>query len=151
MLIHHFLTNYSIIWYISQINVEQTCTHCTCQPCTQGEHVACIAVLFPLLVLLVILVVVVVFITTYILFFYIALGDISQEGLMSKEEVQQVPKCWEGYSLKTALNSICTISCTKEPSMMTRIADILQKSGFTDQKHVMLLKGGTILFSMSVI
>ena len=133
------------MWYISPINGEQTCTHCTCQPCTQGEHVACIAVLFLLLVLLVILVVVVV-ITTYILFFYIALGDISQEGLMSKEEIQQVPKCWEGSSLWSALDSICTISCTKELSMMTRIADILQKSGFTDQKHVMLLKGGTILF-----
>ena len=120
------------------INGEQTCTHCTCQPCTQGEHVACIAVLFLLLVLLVILVVVVV--TTYVPFFYVALGDISQEGLMSKKEVQQVLKCW-----KTA-NSICKISCTKEPSVMTRIADILLKSGFTDQEHVMLLKGGTLLF-----
>ena len=65
---------------------------------------------------------------------------------MSNEEIQQVPKCWEGSSLKTALNSICTISCTKEPSVMTKIAAILQKSGFTDQKHVMLLKGGTIFF-----
>ena len=65
---------------------------------------------------------------------------------MSKEEIQQVPKCWEGSSLKTASNSICTISSRKEPSVMTRIADILQKSGFTGKKEVMLLKGGTILF-----
>ena len=64
---------------------------------------------------------------------------------MSKGEIQQVPKCWEGSSLETASNSICVISCTKESSVMTRIADILQKSGFTDQEHVMLLKGGTIL------
>ena len=64
---------------------------------------------------------------------------------MSKEEIQQVPKCWEGSSLKTASNSICAISCTKEPSVMTRIVDILQKNGFTDQKNLMLLKGGTIL------
>ena len=87
---------------------------------------------------------IVVVITTYVPFFYIALGNISQEGLMSKEEIQQVPKCWEGSSLETASNSICVISCTKESSVMTRIADILQKSGFTDQEHVMLLKGGTI-------
>ena len=64
---------------------------------------------------------------------------------MSKEEIQQVPKCWERFSLQAASNSICTISCTKEPSVMTRIADILQKSGFTGKEEVMLLKGGTIL------
>ena len=148
MHIHHFLINYSMmnVVYFPN-NGEQTCTHCTCQPYTQGEHVACIAVLFLLLILLVILlvVVVIIIITTYVPFFYIVLGDISQEGLMSKEEIQQVPKCWEGSSLKTASNSICTISCTKEPSVMSRIADILQKSGFTGKKEVMLLKGGTIL------
>ena len=129
---------------ISLINSEQTYTHCICQPCTQGEHVACIAVLFLLLVLLDIVLLVVAF-TTYVPFFYIALGDISQEGLMSKKEIQQVPKCWEGSSLETASNSICKISCTKEPSVMTRIADILQKSGFTGKKEVMLLKGWTII------
>ena len=64
---------------------------------------------------------------------------------MSKEEIDQVQKCWEGSSLKTASNSICKVSCTNKPSVMTRIADILQKSGFTDQKHLMLLKGGTII------
>ena len=133
------------MWYISLINGEQTCTHCTCQPYTQGEHVACIAVLLLFQVLLVILLILVVVIITYVPFFYIVLGDISQEGLMSKEEIQRVPMCWEGSSLETALNSICKISCTKEPSEMTRIVNILQKSGFTDQKHVMLLKGGTIL------
>ena len=135
------------MWCISLINSEQTCTHCTCQPCTQGEHVACIAVLFLLLVLIFLIVIVG---TTYVPFFYIALGDISQEGLMSKEEIQQVPKCWEGSSLETASNSICKISCTKEPSVMTRTADILLKSGFTDQNHVMLLKGGTILLCASI-
>ena len=108
--------------------------------------------LFLLLVLFVILLIIVVgTITTYVPFFYIALGDISQEGLMSKEEIQQIPKCWEGSSLKTASNSICKISCTKEPSVMTRTADILLKSGFTDQNHVMLLKGGTILLCTSII
>ena len=127
---------------ISLINGEQTCTHCTCQPCTQREHVACIAVLLLFLVLLVILLILVVFITTYVPFFYIALGDISQEGLMSKEEVGEIQKNWESW---TALNHICAISYTKEPSEMTRIAGILQKSGFTGAEAVMLLKGGTIL------
>ena len=140
MPIHHFLTNYSIIWYISPINGEQTCTHCTCQPCTQGEHVACIAVLFLLLVLLVILLVVVVS-TTYVPFFYIALGDISQEGLMSKEEIQ---KEWKKSWWSMALNPICTISCTKEPSVVTRIVDILQKCGLSGEEEVMLLKGRAI-------
>ena len=133
------------MWYISLINGEQTCTHCTCQPCTQGEHVACIAVSFLLLVLLVILLILVVVITTYVPFFYIALGDISQEGLMSKKEVGKIQKKWERYPWLTALDHICAISCTKEPSVMTRIADILQKSGFTGEEEVMLLKGGTIL------
>ena len=131
------------MWYISLINGEQTCTLCTCQPCTQ--HVACIAVLLLFLVLLVILLILVVVITTYVPFFYIALGDISQEGLMSKEEVGEIQKKWKRYPWWTVFNHICAISCTKEPSVMTRIADILQKSGFTGKKEVMLLKGGTIL------
>ena len=126
----------------SPINGEQTCTHCTYQPCTQGEHVACIAVLFLLLVLLVILLPVV--ITIYVPFFYIALCDISQEGLMSKEEFGEIQKTWKGSSCLTACNHICVISCTKEPSVMTRIVDILQKCGLTGWREVMLLKGRTI-------
>ena len=133
------------MWCISLINVEQTCTHCTCQPCTQGEHVACIAILLLFPVPLVILLILVVVITTSVLLFYIALGDISQEGLMSKEVVGVIHKKWDGYSWLTALNHICAISYTKEPSVMTRIVDILQKSGFTGEEEVMLLKGGTIL------
>ena len=105
----------------------------------------CIAVSFLLLVLLVILLILVVVITTYVPFFYIALGDISQEGLMSKEEVGEIHKNWRRFSLRTALKRICAVSCTKELSVMTRIADILQKSGFTGKEEVMLLKGGTIL------
>ena len=133
------------MWCISPINgIKQTCTLCTCQPYTQGEHVACIAVLLLLLVLLVIFLILVVVIATYVPFFYIALGDISQEGLMSKEEVGEIQKNWVGFSW-TALNHICAISCTKEPSVITRIADILQTCGFTWKEEVMLLKGGTIL------
>ena len=133
------------MWCISLINVEQTCTHCTCQPCTQEEHVACIAVLFLLLVLLVILLILVVVITTYVPFFYIALGDMCQEGLISKEEVGEVQKTWEGVHWLIVLNHICAISCTKEPSVMTRIVDILQKSGFTGAEEMTLMKGRTIL------
>ena len=132
------------MWCISPINGEQTCTHCTCQPCTQGEHVACIAVLLLFLVLLVILLILVVVITTYIPFFYIVLGDISQEGLMSKEEVGEIQMNWGRFSCLTVLNHICVIACTKEPSVMARIADILQNH-FTGAEAVMLLKGGTIL------
>ena len=87
----------------------------------------------------------VVVITTYVPFFYIALGDISQKGLMSKEEVGEIQKNWDGFSWLTVLNHICVIACTKEPSVMARIADILQKSDYTGAKGVMLLKGGTIL------
>ena len=114
-------------------------------PVHKGKHVACIAVSFLLLVLLVTLLILVVVITTYVPFFCIALGDISQEGLLSKEEVGEIQKKWKRSSWLTALNPICAISCTKEPSVMTRIADILQKSGFTGKEEVMLLKGGTIL------
>ena len=65
---------------------------------------------------------------------------------MSKEEVQVIAKKWERVSLKTALNHICVISCTKEPSVMTKIADILQKCGLTGREEVMLLKGRATLF-----
>ena len=64
---------------------------------------------------------------------------------MSKEEIREIQKKWEGSSWLTRPNHICVISCTKEPSAMRRIADILQKYGFTNQKTVMLLKGGTIV------
>ena len=64
---------------------------------------------------------------------------------MSKEEVGEIQKKWKGSHWLTALNPTFAISCTKEPSVMTRIADILQKSGFTGKEEVMLLKGGTIL------
>ena len=65
---------------------------------------------------------------------------------MSIEEFGEIQKTWKGSSCLTACNHIYVISCTKEPSVMTRIVDILQKYGFTNQKNVMLLKGGTILF-----
>ena len=64
---------------------------------------------------------------------------------MSKEEIGGIHKNWKGSSLRTALDHICAVSCTKEPSVMTRIVDILQKSGFTEEEEVMMLKGGTIL------
>ena len=63
---------------------------------------------------------------------------------MSIEDVRVIVKNWEGSSRVTAFNCICAISCRKEPSEITRIADILQKCGFTGQEEVMLLKGGTI-------
>ena len=149
MLIHQFLINYSMINVIfCPINGEQTCTHCTCQPCTQGEHVACIAVLFLLLVLLVILIVVVVVITTSVPFFYIALGDISQEGLMSKEEIEEIQKKWKGSLWSIALKHFCIISCTKDPSVVTRIVDILQKCGLSGREEVMLLKGRQFILNV---
>ena len=148
--IHHFLINYLIminVAFFPKLNGEQTCTQFTYRPCTQGEHVACIALLFLLLVLLIILLLLVV-INTYVPFFHIALCDISQEGLMSKEEVGEIPKTWKGFLCLTPSNHICVISCTKEPSVMTRIADILQKCGFTDQDNVMLLKGETFILNV---
>ena len=65
---------------------------------------------------------------------------------MSKEEIQVIVKKWVNGFSWTALNHICEISCTKEPSVMTRIADILQKCGLTGCEEVMLLKGVSILF-----
>ena len=79
-------------------------------------------------------------IATYVPLFYIALCDISQEGLISKEEFGEMQNWPRGRYSRTALNPICTISCTKEPLVMIRIVDILQKSGFTGKEEVMLLK-----------
>ena len=83
--------------------------------------------------------------TTYVPFFYIALGDISQEGLIFKEEVGEIQKTWKGYSWLTALNHICAISYTKEPSVMARIVDVLWKCGLTGREEVMLLEGRALL------
>ena len=103
-----------------RVNGEQTCTHCTCQPCTQRKHVAYIAVLLLFLFLHdnVILLIAVV-ITTYVPFFCIALGDISQEGLMSTEEIQVIAKKWEKVALYACISPIngeqtCT-HCTCQP------------------------------------
>ena len=70
---------------------------------------------------------------------------------MSIEDVRVIAKNWEGSSRVTALNRICAISSRKEPSKMTRIADILQKSGLTGKEEVMLLKGGIISFRTYII
>ena len=67
---------------------------------------------------------------------------------MSKEEFGEIQKTWKGSSCLTACNHICVISCTKEPSVMTRIVDILQKYGFTDLNDVMLLKGETFILNV---
>ena len=97
-----------------------------------------------MLLLLLPSVLLIVFITTYIPFFYIALGDISQEGLMSKEEIEEIQKKWKGSLWSIPLKHFCAISCTKDPSVVTRIAQILQKCGLSGREEVMLLKGRAI-------
>ena len=63
---------------------------------------------------------------------------------MSKEEVGEIRKQWEGSFWWTALNHTFAISFRKESSVMTRIADILQVCGLSGKEEVMLLKGRAI-------
>ena len=70
---------------------------------------------------------------------------------MSKEEVKVIVKKWERLSLDTALNHICVILCTKEPSVIGRIVVILEKCDCcTGRNELMFLKGGTTIVCIYV-
>ena len=74
-------------------------------------------------------------------FFYVALDALVQDGLMSKEDVRDVQKKWETYDGQSGLSLICGIQCTKEPTVIARTVEIMEKCGCTTQDTT-VLKGG---------
>ena len=46
---------------------------------------------------------------------------------MSKEDVQDVQKGWETYGWQGGLSLICRLQCTKEPTVIARTVEILNK------------------------
>ena len=77
----------------------------------------------------------------YWLFFYVALDALVQDGLMSKEDVQDLQKEWETYGGQNGLSLICRFQCTKEPTVIARTVEILEKCGCTTEDTT-VLKGG---------
>ena len=74
-------------------------------------------------------------------FFYVVLGALVQDGLMSKEDVHEVRKEWETYGWQRGLVLIFSIQCTKEPTVIARTVEIFEKCGCTTE-HTTVLKGG---------
>ena len=64
-----------------------------------------------------------------------------QDGLMSKEDVHEVQKKWMTYGWQGGLSLICRLQCTKEPTVIARTVEILEKYGYTTE-DITVLKGG---------
>ena len=78
--------------------------------------------------------------------FLLVLSALGEDDLISREECTDVQKKWEVYSLEKHLKAICIIRCVKDPSVMTRTADILEKYGFTGDDLKLLRGGKNIVF-----
>ena len=60
---------------------------------------------------------------------------------MSKEDVHEVQKKWITYDCQRGLSHICRLQCTKEPTVIARTVEILEKCGCTTEDTT-VLKGG---------
>ena len=77
-------------------------------------------------------------------FFYVVLGALVQDGLMSKEDVHEVQKKWDTYGWQGGLRRlrlICRLQCTKEHTVIARTVEILEKCRYTTEDTT-VLKGG---------
>ena len=74
-------------------------------------------------------------------FVYVVLGALVQDGLMSKEDVHEVKKKWKTYGLQRGSSLISRFQCTKEPTVIARTVEILEKCGYTTEDTT-VLKGG---------
>ena len=57
---------------------------------------------------------------------------------MSEEDVRDVQKKWLTYDWQKGLSLICSIQCTKEPTVIARTVDILEKCGCTTEATAVL-------------
>ena len=74
-------------------------------------------------------------------FFYVVLGALVQDGLMSKDDVHEVQKGWKAYGGQKQLGVICRLQCTKEHTVIARTVEIMEKCGCTTEDTT-VLKGG---------
>ena len=72
--------------------------------------------------------------------FLLVLIALGEDDLITREECTDVQKKWVAYGWERGLKVICSIQCVKDPSVMTRTADILEKYGFTGD-DLKLLRG----------
>ena len=84
----------------------------------------------------------------YWLFFYVVLGALVQDGLMSKEDVHEVQKEWETYDWQRGLSLICRLQCTKEPTVIARTVKIVEKCGCTTIDTTVLKGGKATVYSV---
>ena len=59
---------------------------------------------------------------------------------MSKEDVHEVQKKWMTYDWQGRLSLICSIQCTKEPTVIARTEEILKKCGCATNRFEKLSK-----------
>ena len=71
-------------------------------------------------------------------FFYVVLGALVQDGLVSKEDVQDVQKGWVTYNWQRGLSLICRLQCNKAHTVIARTVEILEKCGCTTEDTTVL-------------
>ena len=78
--------------------------------------------------------------------FLLVLSALGENDLITRDECTVVQKKWKVYLWKGGLKVICTNQCVKDPSLMTRTANILEKYGFTGADLKLLRGGKSIVF-----
>ena len=78
--------------------------------------------------------------------FLLVLSALGEDDLITREECTDVQKEWEAFGWARGLRVIYTIQCVKDPSVMKRTADILEKYGFTGDDLKLLRGGKSIVF-----
>ena len=59
---------------------------------------------------------------------------------MSKEDLHKVQKEWETNNWQRGLSLICRIQCTKDPTVIARTVEILEKCGCATDERVKELR-----------
>ena len=74
---------------------------------------------------------------------FVVLGALVQDGLVSKDDVQDVQKEWETYDWQRGLSLICRLQCIKEHTVIARTVEILEKCACT-VTDITILKGDCV-------
>ena len=64
--------------------------------------------------------------------FFIVCADLALNDLLSESETLHISEEGEMNDCKSILTLIGKIQCVKSPSVMTKTAEVLKKSGFTE-------------------
>ena len=80
--------------------------------------------------------------------YYVVLSALVQDGLMSKEDIHEVQKKWETYDWQSGLSLLCRLQCIKEPTMIARTVEILEKCGCTTEDSRILMGGKATVYNV---